>query len=80
MNPEEGYIATANNEVIDDAYPYHITNIWAQPYRYERIVEMIETPSYDEDTGELLKLTASDMKAMQMDRKIYMQKSFYRIY
>jgi penicillin G amidase len=69
MNPEEGYIATANNEVIGAEYPYHISNIWAQPYRYERIVEMIETPSYDEETGELLKLTASDMKAMQMDKK-----------
>ena len=69
LNPEEGYIATANNEVIGEEYPYHISNIWAQPYRYERIVEMIETPSYDEDTGELLKLTASDMKAMQMDKK-----------
>ncbi|MEK4230990.1 penicillin acylase family protein [Solibacillus sp. FSL H8-0538] len=69
VNPEEGYIATANNEVIGEEYPYHISNIWAQPYRYERIVEMIETPIYDEKTGAQLKLTAADMKAMQMDKK-----------
>lgn len=69
LNPEEGYIATANNEVIGEEYPYHLSNIWAQPYRYERIVEMIETPAYDEETGEKLKLTAKDMEAMQMDKK-----------
>lgn len=69
INPEEGYIATANNEVIGEEYPYHISNIWAQPYRYERIVEMIETPIYDEKTGAKLKLTAADMRAMQMDKK-----------
>ena len=32
MNPEEGFIATANNEVISEEYPYHITDYWAQPY------------------------------------------------
>ena len=69
INPEEGYIATANNEIIGEEYPYHISNLWAQPYRYERIVEMIETPAYDETTGEQLKMTLNDMKAMQMDKK-----------
>ncbi|AWE08943.1 penicillin acylase family protein [Lysinibacillus sp. 2017] len=61
MNPKEGYIATANNEVVGDEYPYHLSNLWAQPYRYERIVEMIETADS--------KLTIDDMKAMQMDQK-----------
>lgn len=69
VNPEEGYIATANNEIVGEDYPYHISNVWAQPYRYERIVEMIETPSYNEETGELLKLTIAEMKGMQMDKK-----------
>lgn len=69
INPEEGYVATANNEIIGKEYPYHISNLWAQPYRYERIVEMIETPVYDKTTGEQLKMTLADMKAMQMDKK-----------
>ena len=34
-----------------------------------RIVEMIETPAYDEETGEQLKMTLSDIKGMQMDKK-----------
>ena len=73
INPEEGYIATANNKIIGDDYPYHITNYWAPPYRFERIVEMIESieiGSIDEKTGEEIKgLTVSDMQAMQSDKK-----------
>lgn len=69
INPEEGYIATANNEVVGEHYPYHLSNLWAQPYRYERIVEMIENPSIDQKTGVQLKLTPDYMKVMQMDQK-----------
>lgn len=59
VNPPEGYIVTANNKVIDDAYPYFLTYSWAQPYRAMRIVEMIEAKLGD--------LTADDMQAMQVD-------------
>ena len=58
VNPAEGFIATANNEVVGDEYPYHLSNIWAQPYRYERIAEVLEAS----DT-----LTVQDMKDLQMD-------------
>ena len=60
VNPESGFIATANNEVIDDSYPYHITDFWAQPYRYERIAEVLEASD---------ELTAQDMMDLQMDQK-----------
>ncbi len=60
VNPEEGFIATANNEVIDDSYPYHITKKWAQPYRYERIAEVLRAGD---------DFTAQDMMNLQMDQK-----------
>lgn len=60
VNPESGFIATANNEVIDDSYPYHITDFWAQPYRYERIAEVLKASD---------ELTAQDMMDLQMDQK-----------
>ena len=60
VNPESGFIATANNEVVDGSYAYHITDFWAQPYRYERIAEVLE--SKDD-------LTKEDMMALQMDQK-----------
>jgi penicillin amidase len=42
FNPPEGYIATANNPVVDGGYPYLITNDWNYGYRARRIVDMIE--------------------------------------
>lgn len=59
VNPDEGFVATANNQVIDENYPYHITDFWAQSYRYERIAEVLE----DND-----ELTVDDMMALQMDQ------------
>ncbi len=59
VNPPEGYIVTANNKVIDDAYPYFLTYSWSQPYRAMRIIELIEEKFGD--------LTADDMQAMQVD-------------
>ncbi|WP_010678527.1 penicillin acylase family protein [Bacillus timonensis] len=41
VNPEEGFISTANNKVVTDDYPYHITNTWAQPYRQQRIRDVL---------------------------------------
>ncbi|EON71128.1 penicillin acylase family protein [Lysinibacillus sphaericus] len=59
VNPKEGFIATANNEVIGEEYPYHITDFWAQPYRYERIKEVLEAND---------SLTVEDMMNLQMDQ------------
>lgn len=58
INPDSGYIATANNKVVGSGYPYHITDFWAQPYRYERIVRMLE----EKDD-----FTVGDMEKMQLD-------------
>lgn len=60
VNPESGFIATANNEIVDDSYEHHITDFWAQPYRYARIAEVLEASD---------NLTPEDMMALQMDQK-----------
>lgn len=60
VNPKEGFIATANNEVIGEEYPYHITDFWAQPYRFERIKEVLEAND---------SITVEDMMQLQMDQQ-----------
>jgi penicillin amidase len=60
VNPKEGFIATANNKVVSDDYPYHISHHWAQPYRYMRIAQYLESKN---------DLTLADMKKLQMDQK-----------
>ncbi len=37
FNPEEGHVVSANNKVIGEDYPHHITHEWTPPYRAERI-------------------------------------------
>lgn len=56
FNPEEGYIVTANNAVVDESYEYLLTKDWAPGYRAQRIVELIEA-----DTS----LSLADMQAIQ---------------
>ena len=57
-NPPEGYIATANNKVVDDSYPFYITDLWEPPYRVMRIREMIAAKE---------KHSLEDMARMQSD-------------
>ncbi len=57
-NPPQGYIATANNQVTGDDYPYLLSTSWAAPYRAQRIIELIEQGN---------QLTVADMRAMLGD-------------
>ena len=41
FDPPNGKIATANNAVVDDSYPHHITYDWEHPYRIRRIDELL---------------------------------------
>jgi len=58
-NPEQHFIATANNRVIDDAYPHYITNEWLNGYRAQRITDLL-TSKKD--------LTVADMAVIQADQ------------
>ena len=42
LNPEQGYIVTANNAVVDPEYPYLIARDWNNGDRAQRITELIE--------------------------------------
>ncbi len=43
FNPAEGYIATANNQIQPNDYPYLVTYDWDYGFRANRIVNMINT-------------------------------------
>jgi penicillin amidase len=57
-NPEQGYIATANNKVADDDYPHWIGADYISGNRAQRIVELIKSQE---------KMGVSDIQAMQQD-------------
>lgn len=42
INPDEGWIANANNKLYSDNYPYYLATFWEPPSRIERIKQYME--------------------------------------
>jgi len=59
-DPPAGYVATANNKIVPDSYPYIVSTGYAAPYRAMRIVEVLESGD---------NFNADDMARLQMDTK-----------
>ena len=53
-----GYIATANNKIVDAAYPYYLSNFFEPPQRIRRINQLLQAQD---------KFTAEDMASIQLD-------------
>ena len=58
LDPEKGFIVTANQAVVDEDYPYLLTRDWDAGYRSTRIRQLLE------EEGEL---SVSEMQALQLD-------------
>ncbi|MFP8488711.1 penicillin acylase family protein [Gracilimonas sp. Q87] len=41
INPEDGWIANANNKLTTDSYPFYIATFWEPPSRIERIEQTL---------------------------------------
>lgn len=62
LNPEKGFIANSNNRIHSLDYPYMISHLWADPYRFDSITQTIG--SHIEASG---KLTVQDFVDLQGD-------------
>jgi penicillin amidase len=60
LNPPEGFIATANNNLTPATYPHlhAIGYTWSDPFRYDRIAEVLRAGT---------KFTVADMQKLQTD-------------
>jgi penicillin amidase len=58
FNPPAGFIVTANNKVVADSYPYPISWDYADPFRAQRITELLAANSH---------VTLDDMQRIQGD-------------
>ena len=67
-NPEQGYIVTANNAVVDEDYDYFLTADWADGYRAGRIAHLIER------RAAAAPLTAQDLRDIQLDDEMWIGK------
>ncbi|MFQ6675003.1 MAG: penicillin acylase family protein [Fidelibacterota bacterium] len=59
LNPPSGLIATANNKVFDDSYPYYVSAFWQDPSRVNRILELLGDKN--RITVEMVKRTQTDV-------------------
>jgi penicillin amidase len=51
VDPDEGYVVTANNRIVDDSYPHHITSDWLDGYRARRVERLLaEADEHDLDS------------------------------
>ena len=58
LNPPEGFIATANNRIVSESYPYYLSNLWQPEWRIERITEVLRGKPV---------LSVEDMQRLQQD-------------
>ncbi len=55
VDPECGYLITANNRIVGDDYPHHITSDWLDGFRAKRIEDMLEaTEKHDLESFEAI--------------------------
>lgn len=62
LNPVSGFLVSANNKIVSEAYPHFISRDWAPPARAERITGMIETTLRRQG-----KIRSEDVEQMQGD-------------
>ena len=67
VNPPEGYLATANNCMAGDSYPYLLTGEWLPDYRVRRIRELL---------AEQPRLTLADHQRIQTETVSLMARRF----
>jgi penicillin G amidase len=58
FNPTDGVIATANNRIVDAAYPYYLSHLFEPPYRIRRIQQSL---------AERKLFSANQLAAVHMD-------------
>ena len=58
-NPPSGFIATANNKIVDSAYPHYLSNFFEPPHRVQRINQLLQRQEH---------FNANEMARLQLDQ------------
>jgi penicillin amidase len=71
IDPESGFLVTANNRIVGDDYPHHITSEWLDGYRAKRIEEMIgERERHDLDDFEAMQTDVLSLPGLEAARRL----------
>ncbi len=70
-NPESGYLITANNRIVGDEYPHHITSEWLDGFRAKRIEERLaERELHDLESFEGIQTDVLSLPGLETARRL----------
>ncbi len=71
VDPESGFLVTANNRIVGDEYPHHITSEWLDGFRARRIEELIEaTEKHDLESFEAIQTDDLSLPGLEAARRL----------
>ncbi len=71
VDPESGFLVTANNRIVGDEYPHHITSEWLDGFRAKRIEELIAaTEKHDLESFESIQTDNLSLPGLEAARRL----------
>ena len=71
VDPDIGFLVTANNRIVGDEYPHHITSEWLDGYRAKRIEQMLaESDHHDLDGFEAMQTDLLSIPGLEAARRL----------
>jgi penicillin G amidase len=70
-DPESGYVVTANNRIVGDEYPHHVTSEWLDGYRAKRIEQLLAgSDRHDLDGFEAMQTDNLSLPGLEAARRL----------
>jgi penicillin amidase len=71
VDPESGFLVTANNRVVGDDYPHHITSEWYDGFRAKRIEDLLlADDEHDLDGFEAMQIDVVSILGLEAARRL----------
>lgn len=71
VDPESGFLVTANNRIVGDDYPHHITSDWLDGFRARRIEELLgASDEHDVESFEAMQSDNLSLPGLEAARRL----------
>lgn len=71
IDPESGFLVTANNRIVGDEYPHHITSEWLDGFRAKRIEALLrENEEHDVESFEAMQSDVLSLPGIEAARRL----------
>ena len=71
VDPASGFLVTANNRIVGDEYPHHITSEWLDGFRAKRIEQLLgQSEEHDLDGFETMQTDVLSLPGIEAARRL----------